>query len=59
MGGRISIGLKVINFKDVLYCKAEGNYTRIFIEKNTFIEAHNLKVMESRLPAELFFRIHK
>ena len=51
--------ITVIDQKDILYCKADGRYTRIFIGKDRSILASRLlKDIESSLSGKIFCRIH-
>jgi two-component system LytT family response regulator len=51
--------ITVIEQKDILYCKADGRYTQIFIGKNHSILASRLlKDVESSLSGKNFCRIH-
>jgi two-component system, LytTR family, response regulator len=61
---RISIraykGIRKIECRDILYFKADGRYTRIYLlNGETFIVAKILKKYEEILSKERFFRIHK
>ncbi len=51
--------IKIIDFREIIYCKAEGNYIRVYLENDSFIETKILKCFESGLPAGIFFRIHR
>ena len=51
--------ITVIEQKDILYCKADGRYTKIFIGKDRSILATRLlKDVESSLSRRNFCRIH-
>lgn len=51
--------ITVIEQDDILYCKADGRYTKIFIGKERSILASRLlKDVESSLPSKNFCRIH-
>lgn len=43
---------------DILYLKADGNYTFIFQESGKMILSKNLKELQKKLPSEIFFRCH-
>lgn len=44
---------------DILYCKADINYTHIFINDNTkIVTSKTLKVYDELLSSTTFFRIH-
>ena len=57
--GRKKSEIKIIDFSEIIYCKAEGNYTRVYLENDSFIETKILKCFESGLPSGIFFRIHR
>lgn len=45
---------------DILYCKAEGFYTRFFLVNNKqILVSKNLRFYEELLPSDQFFRSHK
>jgi two-component system LytT family response regulator len=49
----------VIEQEDILYCKADGRYTKIFLGKDRSILASRLlKDVESSLSGKIFCRIH-
>jgi two-component system LytT family response regulator len=51
--------ISVIEQEDILYCKADGRYTKIFIGKdNSILASKLLKDVESSLPSKNFCRIH-
>lgn len=54
-----SEGFEFINIEDIIYCKAEGSYTR-FILKNelTFLVSKHLKEYENLLADHNFMRVH-
>jgi len=55
----ISDGLIFIRANDILYCKASGNYTEIFmIDGKKHLVSRQLKEYEDILSARDFFRIH-
>ena len=52
-------GLTFINVSDVLYCKASGNYTEIFMNDNQkHLVSRNLKEYDDLFAEQNFFRIH-
>ncbi len=49
----------VLDQDDILYCKADGRYTQIFIEKDkSILTSRLLKEIESALSKRSFCRIH-
>lgn len=54
-------GFSFIKIKDILYCKAEGNYCEIFLrsENRTELVTKTLKEFEELLSEHSFFRIHR
>lgn len=48
-----------IECDEIIYCKAEGNYTRIYVHNNNIIVSRVLKHVAKCLPKEVFLRIHK
>ncbi|MDF1546373.1 MAG: LytTR family DNA-binding domain-containing protein [Bacteroidales bacterium] len=61
---RISIrtckGIRIIECKDIIYCKADDRYTRIYLHNSeSHLIAKVLKDYEELLPSEFFLRIHK
>ena len=49
-----------LNPKQIIYCKSDGNYTKIFMSSgDTFFISKTLKYIEDLLPAKRFFRIHQ
>lgn len=54
-------GFVFIKIKDILYCKAEGNYCEIFIDPGNKKEliTKTLKDFEELLASHNFFRIHR
>ena len=52
-------GYEFVNVSSILYCNAEGAYTKIFIEgKKTMLISRTLGDVEELLPPEMFQRIH-
>ncbi len=43
----------------IIYCKAEGSYTRIYLLNHSLIVTKSLKYVDSILPKDTFIRIHK
>lgn len=48
-----------IFIKDVFYIEAERNYSRIFTKEKEYLLATTLKVIEGKLPAAHFLRVHR
>lgn len=48
-----------INFSDILYIKAEQEYSYIFTGKGKILVSMHLKLLENILPDNLFTRIHR
>ncbi len=64
LDGKISIptqnGFEVINLNDILYLKADDNYTEIFLQDNSNkLVSKTLKSFETNLSDKNFARIHK
>lgn len=61
--GKITIpqqdGFQVLNVADILYCKADDNYTEIYLEKKKLLVSKTLKYFEEALSKFSFARIHK
>jgi len=61
--GKITIpqqdGFEVININDILFCKADDNYTEIYFEKTKKLVSKTLKYFEEALKENSFVRIHK
>ena len=56
---RTSTGTHFISYTEVIYCEADGRYTRIHLRTNKCITvARHLKEFEEKLPKDIFFRIH-
>ena len=52
-------GFKVIQIADILYCKADDNYTEIVLENRKYLVSKTLKYFEEALREFPFARIHK
>lgn len=52
-------GFQVLNVSDILYCKADDNYTEIFLENKKILVSKTLKYFEDALSGFPFARIHK
>jgi two-component system LytT family response regulator len=52
-------GFQVLNVSDILYCKADDNYTEIFMGDKKILVSKTLKYFEESLAQFNFVRIHK
>ena len=52
-------GFQVLNVSDILFCKADDNYTEIYLENKKILVSKTLKYFEVALSAFPFARIHK
>ncbi len=52
-------GFQVLNVADILYCKADDNYTEIYLENKKILVSKTLKYFEDALTGFSFARIHK
>lgn len=52
-------GFLVVNTGDILYCKADDNYTEIYLKEGKHLISKTLKYFEEALAAYSFVRIHK
>ncbi|MEM9143777.1 MAG: LytTR family DNA-binding domain-containing protein [Bacteroidota bacterium] len=52
-------GFHVLNVTDILYCKADDNYTEIHLEYKKIVVSKTLKYFEEALAKFSFVRIHK
>lgn len=52
-------GFQVLNVSDILYCKADDNYTEIFLADKKILVSKTLKYFEESLTEFHFVRIHK
>ena len=61
--GKITVpqqdGFRVVKIQDILYCKADDNYTEIHLEDQKILVSKTLKHFESMLKDSQFVRIHK
>jgi DNA-binding LytR/AlgR family response regulator len=48
-----------VNYDDILYMEAMGDYVKIFSTGKTLIVHHTLQKLQELLPSGRFFRIHK
>lgn len=52
-------GFQVLNVSDILYCKADDNYTEIYLDNKKLLVSKTLKYFEEALADYAFARIHK
>lgn len=52
-------GFEIINSKDILFCKADDNYTELYFETTKKLVSKTLKYFEDVLNDGSFVRIHK
>lgn len=53
-------GYRLVNQENILYCKADGNYTLVFFENGkTMLISRKLKQTTARLENNSFIRIHQ
>jgi two-component system LytT family response regulator len=52
-------GFKVLSVSDILYCQADDNYTRVYLQNKKFLVSKTLKYLEDSLAGFPFARIHK
>ncbi len=52
-------GFLVLNISDIIYCKADDNYTEIYLENKKLLVSKTLKYFEEALADYPFARIHK
>ena len=52
-------GFQILNVADILYCKADDNYTEIYLENKKILVSKTLKYFEDALTKFAFARIHK
>ncbi|HVI43531.1 MAG TPA: LytTR family DNA-binding domain-containing protein [Chitinophaga sp.] len=55
--------IEIVDFKDLLYIEANGNYSRVFFQSGntarSIMMSHSIAEYEELLPDTLFYRIHK
>ncbi|MEP5254855.1 MAG: LytTR family DNA-binding domain-containing protein [Winogradskyella arenosi] len=64
VNGKITLpqqdGFEVLETADIMYCKADDNYTEIYLKNNKKkLVSKTLKYIEERLEASSFARVHK
>ena len=52
-------GFEVLNTEDILFCKADDNYTEIYLEHTKKVVSKTLKYFEEALKESGFARVHK
>ncbi len=52
-------GFQILNISEILYCKADDNYTEIYLENRKILVSKTLKYFEDALVGFPFARIHK
>ncbi len=52
-------GVKLISISEIFWIEADGDYTSIHTAESDFFHKKNLKHLESRLPSDLFLRVHR
>lgn len=63
VSGKITIplqnGFEVLEIEEILYCQADDNYTRIFLQNKKKLVSKTLKYFEEALSSNGFARVHK
>ncbi|OED37298.1 DNA-binding response regulator, partial [Flavobacteriaceae bacterium (ex Bugula neritina AB1)] len=63
VNGKITIpqqdGFEVLQILDILYCQADDNYTKIYLNQGQKLVSKTLKFFEELLSEQGFVRIHK
>ncbi|NAS32076.1 response regulator [Flavobacteriaceae bacterium R38] len=63
VSGKITIpqldGFEILQVTDIIYCKADDNYTEIYLENKKLVASKTLKYFEGILSDFSFARIHK
>jgi two-component system LytT family response regulator len=63
INGKITIpqqdGFEVLNVAEIVYCKADDNYTEIYINNSKIVVSKTLKYFEDALSEYPFARVHK
>lgn len=53
-------GLRFVQYKDIVYCQADSNYTYVVLNSDKkILISKSLKFLEQKLPAEFFCRVHQ
>lgn len=48
-----------VNYDDILYIEAMGDYVKVYMRDKTLVVHHTLQKLQELLPYDRFFRIHK
>jgi two-component system LytT family response regulator len=63
INGKITIpqqdGFEVLNVAEIVYCKADDNYTEIYVNDSKIVVSKTLKYFEEALSQYPFARVHK
>ena len=63
INGKITIpqqdGFEVLNVAEIVYCKADDNYTEIYVNDSRIVVSKTLKYFEQALSKYPFARVHK
>ncbi|EDP97459.1 LytTR family DNA-binding domain-containing protein [Kordia algicida OT-1] len=63
INGKITIpqqdGFQVLNVSEIVYCKADDNYTEIYVNDSRIVVSKTLKYFEEALSQYPFARVHK
>ncbi|MBN2040736.1 MAG: response regulator transcription factor [Spirochaetes bacterium] len=49
----------ILPYDEIIYLSSNGKYSRIHTKKRIYKTAHTLKETQKKLPADIFYRIHK
>lgn len=56
----VSDGYQFLDVSEIVYCEADGNYTKVFTkQEGNFLSTKTLKEFEETLDGQQFFRCHK
>lgn len=56
---RIDSKIFKVQYDDILYAEASGNYTRIVMKQQTLLPAMTFTAVEQQLPGNRFIRVHR
>jgi DNA-binding LytR/AlgR family response regulator len=51
--------IRKVDVDDILWLEAKGDYVRIHADNNSYVIHTSLKILEEKLPADKFFRVHR